>query len=135
GMLDVERGGIVGGRERERRVAVGAVGMEGVEADAPPPPYDADVEVEESLRVASGEEDREEGDHGDDEERDREEDEDDVVRDGEQPLDEPEPSAHGGIELALDANRVGGEGRHGDLLGWGSRENARRDVRLQPLSD
>ena len=60
GILDVERGRVVGGREAERRVAVGAEDRRRVELDAPVPAQHADVEVEDGARVPTGEEDREE---------------------------------------------------------------------------
>ena len=50
--------------EREGRIAVGAERAVGVEANAPGPTEDADVEFEQRSRVADhGEEDREERDH------------------------------------------------------------------------
>ena len=61
---------------------------EGVCDDAVPPAQDSEHEVEETARVATGEEDRKPGDdHGDDC-TDRQEEEHDVVGDREQPLDE-----------------------------------------------
>ena len=79
--------------ERERRVAVGAERAVGVEGDPPRPAQHADVEVEDASRVAAGEEDREERDDRQHEKAQPEEDEHDVVRDREEPLDEPEPAA------------------------------------------
>ena len=49
---------------------------------------DADDEVEQRLRIAAGEEDREPGDDHGEERRNRKKEEDDVVRDREQPLDQ-----------------------------------------------
>src|SRR5215207_5868155 len=54
-------------------------------------------EVEDAARVAPAEEDREPGDEHHDDHRQVEEEQRDVVRDGEQPLDEREPA----VELAL----------------------------------
>ena len=94
GVLDLEPGGVVGHvLEREGRVLVGAECAVGVEADAPRPAEDADVEVEQPFWVAAGEEDREERDHADDSERDPEEEEHDEVRDEQQPFDQPQPTA------------------------------------------
>src|SRR5205085_10745126 len=52
--------------ECEGWVLVGGECAVAVEADPPGPAEHADVEVEQSPRVAAGEEDREESDHGDD---------------------------------------------------------------------
>jgi hypothetical protein len=94
GILDLEPGRIVGHvLEREGRVFVGTERAVALEADAPRPAQDADVEIEEPSRVAAGEEDREQGDHAHAEERDPEEQEHDEVRNRQQPLDEPEPAA------------------------------------------
>ena len=82
GVLDLEPRRVVGHvLERERRVLVGAERAVAVEADAPRPAQDADVELEQPPRVAAGEEDREERDHAHDGERDPEEEEHDEVRD------------------------------------------------------
>src|SRR4029079_1490650 len=113
GVLDVERGRVVRvGAQREGRIAVGPERAVRVEADAPRPAEDADVEVEERPRVAAREQDREERDHAEQEERDPEKHEHDVVRDREQPLDEPEPAARVALEPALDADGIGRGGGH-----------------------
>ena len=78
--------------EREGRVAVGAVGGEGVEAHAPRPAQHAEVEVEDPARVAAAEQQRDERDQREQDERDPEEREDEEVRHDEQPLDQPEPA-------------------------------------------
>src|SRR5215212_3152791 len=115
-VLDVEAGWIVGNvLERERRVLVGAQCAVAVEADAPGPAQDAEVEVEEPPRIAPGEEDREEGGHADNREGDEEEEEDDEVRNGQQPLDEPEPAAEPRRELARELKRICGCALHRDL--------------------
>ena len=98
--------GVIG--KREGRVLVRAEGAVGVEADAPRPAEDTDVVVEDSAGIAAGEQDREAGDDGRDDEADPEEEEDDEVRDGEQPLEEPLPASHVGIELAGQAKRESG---------------------------
>ena len=106
GILDVEPRRVrrvVG--KGEGRVLVRAEGAVGVEADAPRPAEDADVEVEDPAGVAAGEEDREACDDGREHEADPEEEENDEVRDGEQPLEEPLPAAYVGIELAGQAKR------------------------------
>src|SRR5205823_12767655 len=94
--------------EREGRVLVGAECAVAVEADAPGPAKDADVEVEQTPWVAAGEEDREEGDHADYCEADPEEQEHDAVGDREQPLDQPEPAAEPRRELADELKRISG---------------------------
>ena len=62
------------------------------------------------ARVAAGEQDREERDHGDDEEGDPQEHEHDVVGDGQQPLDQPQPAAEAGVERALQPQGIGRPG-------------------------
>ena len=104
------------GREREGRVLVGAEGAVGVEADAPRPAEHADVVVEDPAGIAPGEQDREARDDGREDEADPEEEENDEVRDGEQPLDEPLPAAHVGVELAGEAKGKGLAASHGVVL-------------------
>ena len=106
---DLQRGRVVGrGIQREGRVAVGAERPVGVEADPPGPAQYADVEVEDPPWVAAREEDGEESDDGEDPERDPQEEEDDVVRDRQQPLDEPEPAAELGVQVSPQRNWVDG---------------------------
>ena len=110
---DVESGRVVGRLvERERRVAVGAQRAVRVERHAPSPAQYAEVEVENAPRVAAGEQDREEGDDREHDEGDPEEEQHDVVRNRQQPLHEPEPSAQLRIQAALEPNRVGGSAFH-----------------------
>ena len=91
---DGERRRIVGLLvERERRVAVGTQRAVRVVRDAPGPAQHADVEIEDAPRIATGEQDREEGDDRQHGEGDPEEEQHDEVRDREQPLHEPEPAA------------------------------------------
>ena len=102
GVGDLEASGVVRLLpKRERRVAVRLVRPVRVEPDAPGPAKDADVEVEDPAWVAAREEDHEAGDERQDRHRDPEQRERDVVRDREEPFDEPEPSAHAGLELAV----------------------------------
>ena len=115
GVVDLEScgvGRVVG--EREGRVRVGSERAVGVEADAPRPAEDADVEVEDPSRVTAREEDRESGDDGRQHEADPEDDEDDEVRDREQPLEEPLPAAQRLVELAGETKRVRAVRGHGD---------------------
>jgi hypothetical protein len=93
-------------KPRDLKIAVGAVRVEGVEPDPPRPAQDADVEVEERARIATSEEDREEGDDSDEQECDPEDDQDDVVRNREDPLDEPQPAAQLRIEPSLGPNSI-----------------------------
>src|SRR5881394_403712 len=65
---------------------------EGVADDAVVPAKRALHEGEEAARVTAGEEDCEPGEYHREEDADREEEEDEVVGDGEQPLDQWEPS-------------------------------------------
>jgi hypothetical protein len=90
---DVESGGVVrhlghgeGWVPVSRQRAVAVVG------DPPRPPQHAQVEDEEGLRVATGDQDGEERRHGDDGEGYPEEGQDDVVRDEQEPLHEPHPA-------------------------------------------
>ena len=109
GILDVQRRRVVGRLvEGERRVPVGAQGAVRVEGDPPRPAEDADVEVEDPPRIPPGDEDREERHDGQHEEREPQERKHDVVRDREQPLDDPEPPAQVGVEPALEAERMVG---------------------------
>ncbi len=107
GVVDLEPRGVVGHvLERERRVPIGAEGGVRVEADPPGPAEDADVEVEDPARVAPGHEDREERDdreHGEGEPEERQQ---DVVRNREQPFDDPEPAAQVRIAATLDPERI-----------------------------
>ena len=114
GVRDVERRRIVALLQRERRVSVGSVGGEGVERHSPAPAQHTDVEVEDRARIAAGEQDREERDHAQYAEREPQEREHDVVRDHQQPLDQPQPAAEARVEMPFDADRIGGErvGRH-----------------------
>ena len=94
GVGDVQRRGVVRLLvQAERRVAVGAQGTVGVVADPPRPAQHPQVEAEQRAGVAAGEQDREERDDGDDSERDPQEEQHDVVRDRQQPLDQPQPAA------------------------------------------
>ena len=105
-VLDVQRRRVVRRVvERERRIPVGAERAVRVERDPPRPAEHPDVEVEDPARIPPGEEDREERDHRQYEEREPQEGQHDVVRDREQPLDEPEPPAQVGVEPALDPDR------------------------------
>ena len=122
----MERGGIVGLLvQREGRIAVGPERPVGVEEDAPGPAQDAEVEVEDPARVAAGEEDREERDHGQDEHDAPEDEQHEVVRDHEEPLDQPEPAPDPRVELAAHRDRVdrraglGGRERAGGSCGRG----------------
>ena len=93
GVLDVEVrgvGGVLG--QAERGVAVGGQGAVGVVGDPPGPAQDADVEVEDGPGVAAGHQDRHEGHDAEHREGDPQEGQDDVVRDRQQPLDQPEPA-------------------------------------------
>src|SRR5579862_191933 len=102
--------------QRERRILIGAERRVAVERDAPAPAKDAEVEPEQSTRIAAGEEHEEEDrDRGQDE-RDPEEDEDDPVRDQQEPLDEPEPARERLLELPFDPDRVR---LHGSSLAHG----------------
>ena len=117
-VLHVEPGGIVSNvMEREGRVHIGPEG-EGVELDAPRPPQDPDVEVEDAPWVAAREGDGDARHDGQDGERQPQGDEHDQVWDGEEPLDQPAPAAELGVELALDHHRIAGcrESSHGNLL-------------------
>ena len=107
GIGDVQTSRVVGDVvESERRVTVGPERAVRVEGDPPRPPQDTEVEVEHPARIAAGDEDREEGDERQDDEREPEEREDDVVRDRQEPLDEPEPAAQMLVWSALDANGI-----------------------------
>ena len=92
--------------ERERRVTIGSEPAVGVEAHAPGPAHHPDVEVEDRARVAPGEQDREERDHGQDNKREPQEHEHDDVRDHQDPLDQPQPATNVVVELPLDAQRI-----------------------------
>src|SRR3954471_3096845 len=63
---------------------------------------------ERERRVAAGEHDREERDHGQNDERDPEEHERNDVWDHQDPLDQPQPAADVTIELRLDSQRIRG---------------------------
>ena len=93
--------------EREGRVAVGAQRPVRVVRDAPRPAQHADVEIEDAPRIATGEQNREEGDDREDGEGDPEEEQHDEVRNREQPLHEPEPAAQLRIEAAFESKREG----------------------------
>jgi hypothetical protein len=60
GILDFKRRGVVGRTESERWIAIRPVRGEGIEADSPRPAQDTGVEVEDAVRIAPCEEDREE---------------------------------------------------------------------------
>ena len=108
GVVDLELRRVVGHLvQREGRIAVGAERAVRVEGHTPRPAQHADVEVEDPPRIAAREEDREERDDGHDDERRPEEEEDDVVRDREQPLDEPLPAAQRAVELPLEPKGYG----------------------------
>src|SRR5207245_2817788 len=116
-VLDLQGRWVVGdGAEREGRVAICAEGVERVKADPPRPAEDTDVEVEDRAWVAAAEEDREQRDDGQEQESDPEEDEGDVMRDRQQPLDQPEPAAERRVELPFDAHRIDGNVWHVLLL-------------------
>ena len=66
------------------------------DADAECPAHDADHERPEALGPFAGDEDGEEGDDRNDVHRDEEDKEHDVVRNGQQPLDEDQPAAEVG---------------------------------------
>ena len=111
GIVDLQPRRVVGAvGEREGRILVGSEGAVGVEADAPRPAEHADVEVEDAAGVAAGEEDREAGDDGRDREADPEEEEDDEVRDGEQPLEEPQAAAYLGSSSPVRRSGKAGAG-------------------------
>ena len=77
--------------QREGWVAIGGE-QDGVGRNADAPASDADDEVEQSARVAAGEQDREPRDHHAHERSDTEEHEDYVVRDRQEPLHERQPA-------------------------------------------
>src|SRR5581483_12486554 len=80
--------------------------------DAPRPAEDAEVEVEDPARIPAGEEQHEEHPDREYEEREPEEQQHDVVRDQEQPLDEPEPPRRA-LEVPFETGGVRGrDGRH-----------------------
>ena len=93
--------------ECERRVPVGTQRPVRVVRDAPGPAQHAEVEVEDASRVATGEQDREEGDDREHGEGDPEEEQHDEVRNREQPLHQPEPAAQLRIEAAFESKREG----------------------------
>ena len=95
--------------EGEGRVAVCPEGAVGVVGDAPLPAQDPDVELEDAARVAPGEEDGEEGHHAEHHEGQPQERQHHVVRDRQQPLEEPQPAADLRVELGIHVDRV----RHG----------------------
>jgi hypothetical protein len=126
GIRHLELGGIVGRRQRERWIAVGGERAVGVERHAPAPAQDADVELEDAARIAAGDQDREEGDDRQPDEREPQEEQHDVVRDGEQPLDQPQPAAQRLTELGLDHDGMRLLGDDGRGVRGGRRRGARR---------
>ena len=123
GVLHAELRRVVGRPQAERRVAVGSERAVGVVADPPTPPQHTDVEVEQPAWIAAREQDGEEGDDADDGEGDPQEDQHDVVRDGQQPLDQPQTSAELGIEVAGQSQRVRRRRGRTSIAGCGRRRH------------
>src|SRR5215207_2716071 len=123
-VLEVQPFGVVGDiGESERRIPVGTQRRITVKAHPPRPPNHPDIEVEQPFRIPGREQNREEGDHGDYPEREPQENQNDVVRDQQQPLDQPQRPA-GLIKKAPHGKWVGDRrlvrgGAHGALLGCG----------------
>ena len=117
GVLDVEvrRVGRVLG-QAERRVPVRGQRAVRVVGDAPGPAQHPDVEVEDGPGVATGHEDGHEGHEAEHHEGDPQERQDHVVRQRQQPLDQPEPAGgRGRLGVGLHVHRVV-EGRR--ACGW-----------------
>ena len=93
-IVDLEIGWVVGpGRERERRVLVGAIHREPVIHDSPRPAQHPDVEVEDGARIPTGEQNGNARNESQQRIHQVEPDQYRVVRDGQHaPLDEPEPA-------------------------------------------
>lgn len=120
-VLDPKVGRVVGDLgQRERRVPVGAQRAVGVEGHPPAPAHHPDVEGEDRARVAAGDQDRDEGAQAQHREGEPQEDQHDVVREHQQPLHQPPPPRHSGVQRGVDVDR--GRGRlHGvHLLGVGA---------------
>jgi hypothetical protein len=92
--------------ERERRVAIRGQRGERVRTDAPRPPQDADVELEQSPRVAAGEQDRDQRAEPGEGERDPQDREHDDVRQHQDPLHQPHRATEPKIELAVEPQRI-----------------------------
>jgi hypothetical protein len=105
GVRDLQVGRVVGASQGEWWVSVGAQGRVHVEPNPPVPPQDTDVEVEQRARVATGEQDREAGDHGGDHERDQQERQHQIVRDGQEHLSQPQPAGQLGVQLPGQSDR------------------------------
>ena len=78
---------VVSGSELEGRISIGDE-YKGIGLDPNRPPQDADHEVVERARIAAGEQDHEPADQAQDEGGDIQEEKHDVVRDGQEPLDQ-----------------------------------------------
>ena len=113
--VEVRRVGRVLG-QAERRVPVRGQRAVRVVRDAPGPAQHADVEVEDGPGVATGHEDGHEGHEAEHHEGDPQERQDHVVRQRQQPLDQPEPAGgRGRLGVGLHVHRVV-EGRR--ACGW-----------------
>ena len=124
------RGGLLALAQRERRVAIGDED-EGVADHAVVPAGHAFDEREDAARIATGEQDREP--RADDEQRrgQVEEEQGDVVRDGEEPLDERQPA----VEVAFGVGVGDVEVHPLVLVGRGVAVAHQREVRPDPVAE
>src|SRR5215212_3730032 len=88
--------------EREWRISIRAKRAVAVVTDAPAPSQHSHVEVEDASWVAGSEQNGKKCHHTEYEEGQPQKDQDYVVRDGQQPLHQPQPATHASIQLRID---------------------------------